>query len=111
MLMVQAINLASAAISFALPLADNSGNSFQKANEGPPTDPKVFEEQQKKLQEDSQRHKLSGWCFSGHDGGGNAARGVLFRIAATMDIVTAAMHLAAKYVVEADAFLLCFRRQ
>jgi len=48
MLMVQAINLASAAISFPLPLAD-------KANEGPPTDPKVFEEQQKKLQEDSQR--------------------------------------------------------
>jgi BMFP domain-containing protein YqiC len=26
-----------------------------KANEGPPTDPKVFEEQQKKLQEDLQK--------------------------------------------------------
>ena len=45
MLQIQAINLA-AAITFPLPLADNSGNSFRKANEGPPTDPKVFEEQQ-----------------------------------------------------------------
>src|SRR5262249_30864630 len=52
MLQIQAINLAAAAITFPLPLADNSGNSFQKANEGPPTDPKVFEEQQRKLQED-----------------------------------------------------------
>jgi invasion protein IalB len=55
MLMIQAINLAAAAISFPLPLTDTSGNSFQKANEGPPTDPKVFEEQQKKLQEDLQK--------------------------------------------------------
>jgi invasion protein IalB len=55
MLQIQAINLAAAAITFPLPLADNSGNSFQKANEGPPTDPKVFEEQQKKLQEDLQK--------------------------------------------------------
>src|SRR5215467_1751700 len=55
MLVIQAINLAANAISFPLPLADNSGNSFQKANEGPPTDPKVFEEQQKKLQEDLQK--------------------------------------------------------
>jgi hypothetical protein len=30
-----------------LPLADSNGNSFTGANEGPPTDPKVFEEQQK----------------------------------------------------------------
>jgi invasion protein IalB len=55
MLQIQAINLAAAAITFPLPLADNSGNSFLKANEGPPTDPKVFEEQQKKLQEDLQK--------------------------------------------------------
>jgi invasion protein IalB len=55
MLQIQAINLAAAAITFPLPLSDNSGNSFQKANEGPPTDPKVFEEQQKKLQEDLQK--------------------------------------------------------
>ena len=55
MLQIQAINLAAAAITFPLPLADNSGNSFQKANEGPPTDPKVFEEQQRKLQEDLQK--------------------------------------------------------
>jgi invasion protein IalB len=55
MLQIQAINLAAAAITFPLPLVDNSGNSFLKANEGPPTDPKVFEEQQKKLQEDLQK--------------------------------------------------------
>jgi invasion protein IalB len=55
MLQIQAINLAAAAITFPLPLADVSGNSFQKANEGPPTDPKVFEEQQKKLREDLQK--------------------------------------------------------
>ena len=41
MLQIQAINLAAAAITFPLPLADNSGNTFQKANEGAPTDPKV----------------------------------------------------------------------
>jgi invasion protein IalB len=55
MLQIQAINLAANAITFPLPLADTSGNSFQKANDGPPTDPKVFEEQQKKLQEDLQK--------------------------------------------------------
>lgn len=55
MLQIQAINLAAAAITFPLPLSDNAGNSFQKANEGPPTDPKVFEEQQKKLQEELQK--------------------------------------------------------
>ncbi len=49
-LTIQAINLAGSAISFPLPLAD-----FAKANEGPPTDPKVFEEQQKKLQEELQK--------------------------------------------------------
>ena len=50
LLTIQAINLAGAAISFPLPLVD-----FAKANEGPPTDPKVFEEQQKKLQEELQK--------------------------------------------------------
>jgi invasion protein IalB len=55
MLQIQAINLAANAVTFPLPLADTSGNSFQKANDGPPTDPKVFEEQQKKLQEDLQK--------------------------------------------------------
>ncbi len=55
MLVIQAINLAATAISFPLPLTDNTGNSFVKANEGPPTDPKVFEEQQKKLQEELQK--------------------------------------------------------
>jgi len=51
-LQLQAINLEAKAITFPLLLADDSGNSFQKVNEGPPTDPKVFEAQQKKLQED-----------------------------------------------------------
>lgn len=49
-LTIQAINLAGSAISFPLPLTD-----FAKANEGPPTDPKVFEEQQKKLQDELQK--------------------------------------------------------
>jgi invasion protein IalB len=50
MLTIQAINLAGSPISFPLPLTD-----FAKANEGPPTDPKVFEEQQRKLQEELQK--------------------------------------------------------
>jgi invasion protein IalB len=50
MLTIQAINLAGSAISFPLPLVD-----FAKANEGPSTDPKVFEEQQKKLQDELQK--------------------------------------------------------
>jgi hypothetical protein len=49
-LTIQAINLAGSAISFPLPLTD-----FAKAHDGPPTDPKVFEEQQKKLQEELQK--------------------------------------------------------
>lgn len=49
-LTIQAINLAGSAISFPLPLTD-----FAKAHDGPPTDPKVFEEQQKKLQDELQK--------------------------------------------------------
>jgi invasion protein IalB len=49
-LTLQGINLPGQAASYMLPLAD-----FAKANEGPATDPKVFEEQQKKLQEELQR--------------------------------------------------------
>jgi len=49
-LAVQAINSTGQPISLVLPLGD-----FAKANEGPPTDPKVFEEQQKKLQDELQR--------------------------------------------------------
>jgi invasion protein IalB len=49
-LVLQGINLPGQAASYLLPLAD-----FAKANEGPATDPKVFEEQQKKLQEELQR--------------------------------------------------------
>ncbi len=49
-LVVQAINSTGQPISLVLPLTD-----FAKAYDGPPTDPKVFEEQQKKLQEELQR--------------------------------------------------------
>jgi invasion protein IalB len=49
-LTVQAFNSTGQLISLQLPLAD-----FAKAYDGPPTDPKVFEEQQKKLQEELQR--------------------------------------------------------
>jgi invasion protein IalB len=50
MLTIQAVNLQNQIVSFPLALAD-----FQKANEGPATDPKVYEEQQKKMQEDLQK--------------------------------------------------------
>ncbi|HEX4149196.1 MAG TPA: invasion associated locus B family protein [Pirellulales bacterium] len=49
-LVVQAINSTGQPISLVLPLAD-----FAKAYDGPPTDPKVFEEQQKKLQDELQK--------------------------------------------------------
>jgi len=49
-LVVQGINSQGQPISLVLPLTD-----FGKAYEGPPTDPKVFEEQQKKLQDDLQK--------------------------------------------------------
>jgi invasion protein IalB len=48
-LVVQAINATGQAISLVLPLTD-----FAKAYDGPPTDPKKFEEDQKKLQEELQ---------------------------------------------------------
>jgi invasion protein IalB len=49
-LTLQAFNLNGQVATFTFPLAD-----FVKANEGPPTDPKVLEEQQKKLQEELQK--------------------------------------------------------
>jgi len=49
-LAIQAINATGQPITLVMPLAD-----FAKAYDGPPTDPKVFEEQQKKLQEELQR--------------------------------------------------------
>jgi invasion protein IalB len=48
-LVVQAINATGQPINLVLPL-----NDFAKAYDGPPTDPKVLEEQQKKLQEELQ---------------------------------------------------------
>jgi invasion protein IalB len=49
-LIIQAINAGGQPLSLSLPLGD-----FAKAYEGPPTDPKVLEEQQKKLQDELQR--------------------------------------------------------
>jgi invasion protein IalB len=53
---LQAINLAGNPFSFPLPLVDDTGNSFAKANQGPPIDPKVFEE--KKLREEPRNKGL-----------------------------------------------------
>ena len=47
---LQAVNMQGTAISLPLPL-----NDFAKAYDGPPTDPKVVEEQQRKLQEELQK--------------------------------------------------------
>jgi invasion protein IalB len=68
-LVVQAINSNGAPLTLPLPLA----GEFAKAYDGPPTDPKQFEENQKKLQEElqkkaeEQRKKLEG------AGGANSA--------------------------------------
>ena len=70
-LVVQAINSNGAPLTLPLPLAE-----FAKAYDGPPTDPKVFEENQKKLQEELQkraeeaRKKLEA---AGQAGAGGAA--------------------------------------
>jgi invasion protein IalB len=49
-LVIQAINTTGQPISLVMPLTD-----FAKAYDGPPTDPKVFEAEQKKLQEELQK--------------------------------------------------------
>jgi invasion protein IalB len=49
-LVVQAINANGAPLTLPLPLGE-----FAKAYDGPPTDPKQFEETQKKLQEELQK--------------------------------------------------------
>ncbi|RTL54633.1 MAG: invasion associated locus B family protein [Bradyrhizobiaceae bacterium] len=50
-LVIQAINSNGAPLTLPLPL----GAEFTKAYDGPPTDPKVFEENQKKLQDELQK--------------------------------------------------------
>jgi len=54
-LVVQAINANGAPLTLPLPLQETGGGGFAKAYDGPPTDPKVFEENQKKLQEELQK--------------------------------------------------------
>jgi invasion protein IalB len=53
-LVVQAINTNGAPLTLPLPLQE-AGSGFAKAYDGPPTDAKVFEESQKKLQEDLEK--------------------------------------------------------
>jgi len=54
-LVIQAINSNGAPLTLPLPLQETGGSSFGKAYDGPPTDPKQFEETQKKLQEELQK--------------------------------------------------------
>ncbi len=54
-LVIQAVNGAGQPISLVVPLAD-----FAKAYDAPPTDAKVVEERQKKLQEELQRRAEDG---------------------------------------------------
>src|SRR5690242_238619 len=54
-LVVQAINSNGAPLTLPLPLQEGATGSFSKAYDGPPTDPKQFEENQKKLQEELQK--------------------------------------------------------
>jgi len=53
-LFVQAINSDGSPLTLPLPLQETAGG-FAKAYDGPPTDPKVLEENQKKLQEELQK--------------------------------------------------------
>ncbi len=53
-LVVQAINSNGAPLTLPLPLQE-TGGSFAKAYDGPPTDPKEFEKTQQKLQEELQK--------------------------------------------------------
>jgi invasion protein IalB len=54
-LVVQAINTQGVPLTLPLPLQEAGGGSFGKAYDGPPTDPKQFEETQRKLQEELQK--------------------------------------------------------
>jgi invasion protein IalB len=54
-LTLQAVNMQGNPFGLPLPLVEAGGNSFAKAFDGPPTDPKVFEAQQQKLQEELQK--------------------------------------------------------
>jgi hypothetical protein len=49
-MVIQGINSQGQAISISVPLPD-----FAKAYDGPPTDPKVLEERQRKLQEEFEK--------------------------------------------------------
>jgi Invasion associated locus B (IalB) protein len=53
-LVVQAINSNGAPLTLPLPLTE-AGGGFAKAYDGPPTDPKKLEEDNRKLQEELQK--------------------------------------------------------
>ena len=61
MLQIQAIDLATVVVTFPLPLADSSGNSFARANEGPQIDPNAFQEQQR-IQGKRCNYMTFYWC-------------------------------------------------
>jgi len=61
MLQIQAIDLATVVVTFPLPLADSSGNSFARANEGPQIDPNAFQEQQR-IQGKRCNYMTFDWC-------------------------------------------------
>ncbi len=67
-LVIQAINSNGAPLTLPLPLAE-----FAKAYDGPPTDPKQFEETQKKLQEELQKRAAETRAKLEAQGGGAAA--------------------------------------
>jgi invasion protein IalB len=66
-LFVQAIQVNGSPVTLPLPLAE-----FAKAYDGPPTDPKVFEENQKKLQEELQKRAAEARAKLEGAGGGAA---------------------------------------
>ena len=68
-LVVQAINSNGAPLTLALPLS----GEFAKAYDGPPTDPKQFEETQKKLQDELQKRAEETRKKLEQQGGGAAA--------------------------------------
>jgi invasion protein IalB len=55
MLYLKAINLSGDVVTYPVPLAEATENSFRIAHEGPPMDPRAFEEQQKRMQADLQQ--------------------------------------------------------
>jgi invasion protein IalB len=67
MLNLQAVDLAGNVFNLPLPLVNNAGNAFAKANQGPPADPKTIMDQRQQLQKPAEeaRKKLENQPGSG----------------------------------------------